>query len=75
MERRKRLLTVAQVADRLGVSVNTVRRWADQGFIPVARTPTGHRRFDPDQIEAVVAGMTPASLLPEAGVEVEDRDH
>ena len=75
MERRKRLLTVTQAAERIGVSPQTVRRWADEGLIPVARTPTGHRRFDADQIEAVVAAMTPASLAPEARTEVEDRDH
>jgi excisionase family DNA binding protein len=59
MERRKRLLTVAQAAERLGISPQTVRRWADEGLIPMARTPTGHRRFDPDQIEAVAAEMQP----------------
>jgi excisionase family DNA binding protein len=64
MERRKRLLTVAQAAERLGISPQTVRRWADEGLIPMARTPTGHRRFDPDQIESVAASMTPPSAPP-----------
>jgi excisionase family DNA binding protein len=65
MEKRKRLLTVAQVADRLGVAPQTVRRWADQGFIPVARTPGGQRRFDAEQIEAFAATITPGPLLSE----------
>lgn len=62
MERRKRLLTVAQAAERLGVSPQTVRRWADEGLIPMARTPTGHRRFDADHIEAVAESMVPRPL-------------
>lgn len=62
MERRKRLLTVAQVADRLGVAPQTVRRWADRGFIPVARTPGGQRRFDAEQIEAFAASMMPVPM-------------
>jgi excisionase family DNA binding protein len=32
-------------ARRLGVSEGTLRRWADNGRLPVFRTPTGQRRF------------------------------
>jgi excisionase family DNA binding protein len=38
-------LTVSEVASELGVSENTVRRWADAGYIQVFRTPGGQRRF------------------------------
>jgi excisionase family DNA binding protein len=38
-------LTVSEVASELGVSENTVRRWADAGHIQVFRTPGGQRRF------------------------------
>lgn len=37
----------------LGVSIKTVRRWADRGMLAHMRTPTGYRVFDP----AVVAEM------------------
>lgn len=38
-------VSIGEAADKLGVSVKTVRRWADAGKINFERTPTGHRRF------------------------------
>ena len=35
-----------QVAELLGVSVDTVRRWADEGRIATRRAPSGHRLVD-----------------------------
>lgn len=37
---------LGQVADLLGVSVDTVRRWADAGRLPTARTDGGQRTVD-----------------------------
>jgi excisionase family DNA binding protein len=34
-----------QVAIALGVSESAVKRWCDQGLLPLARTPGGHRRI------------------------------
>jgi molybdopterin-binding protein len=39
-------LTVAQAAELLGVSPDTVRRLADRGDLKASRTPGGRRRFD-----------------------------
>lgn len=44
-EQATRLLTPAQVAVLLGVDPKTVRRWSNEGRLPVNRTPGGHRRF------------------------------
>jgi excisionase family DNA binding protein len=52
-EQPTRLLTVSQAAARLGVHQDTLRAWADKGLVPVIRTPTGYRRFDPGEIERV----------------------
>lgn len=38
-------LTLSQAAELLGVHPTTLRRWADNGDIPVQVTPGGHRRF------------------------------
>lgn len=38
-------LTLSQAADVLGVHPTTLRRWCDNGDIPVKLTPGGHRRF------------------------------
>ncbi len=38
-------LTLSEAARRLQVHPTTLRRWADNGDIPVLLTPGGHRRF------------------------------
>jgi len=44
-------LAITEAAQRLGVHVTTLRRWADDGDIPVMLTPGGHRRFSSMEIE------------------------
>lgn len=41
----RKWLPLSKAAARLGVHPTTLRRWADQGEIPVMLTPGGHRRF------------------------------
>lgn len=41
-----RTLTASEAAALIGVSVATVRGWADNGLIPSHRTIGGHRRFE-----------------------------
>lgn len=38
-------LTLSEAAQVLGIHPTTLRRWADNGDIPVKVTPGGHRRF------------------------------
>src|SRR5579862_9158639 len=38
-------MTLTQASRALGVTPNTLRRWADRGQIPSFVTPGGHRRF------------------------------
>lgn len=62
------LLTVGEVAARLGVSPSTVRMWGTRyGLVASARSEGGHRRYTPDDVErlrrmheAVIAGADPA---------------
>ncbi len=53
MEDAPKLLTVSKAAARLGVHPDTLRAWADKGLVSVIRTPTGYRRFEPDEIDRV----------------------
>ena len=47
-------LTRGEVARLLGVSPNTVARWARDGRIPCQMTLGGHRRFERNVIEDLV---------------------
>jgi excisionase family DNA binding protein len=50
-------LTTSQAARELGVSLGTIRRWADLGYLRAYRTPGGQRRFNVDQIESFVRSL------------------
>jgi excisionase family DNA binding protein len=45
MEDSQITISIGDAAKKLGVSVKTVRRWADAGKLRFERSPTGHRRF------------------------------
>jgi excisionase family DNA binding protein len=49
-----RWLTLGEASRTLGVTPNTLRRWADRGEIPSFTTPGGHRRFPLAAVEALV---------------------
>lgn len=50
---RGEILRLSEAAAVLGVHPDTLRRWADSGKVPSARTPGGERRFSRSDIEAV----------------------
>jgi len=51
------LLTPAEVAERFGVNVKTITRWADAGLLTCQRTLGGHRRFSAEQVERMIAAQ------------------
>lgn len=60
---RNDLIAPSQAARRLGVSTETLRRWAEEGRIAVARTPgasSGHRRYYLAEIEKLAAPIVDA---------------
>jgi excisionase family DNA binding protein len=52
----RRTLTTSEAAALLGVSVPTVRAWADSGRVPCHRTAGGHRRFELEELSDWLRG-------------------
>jgi excisionase family DNA binding protein len=50
-------LSTSQAARALGVSLGTIRRWSDMGYLESYRTPGGQRRFSHDQIDQFVGSL------------------
>lgn len=50
-----RELSTSALADRLGVSEQTVRYHARKGRLPFNETPGGHRRYDEAEVRAALA--------------------
>jgi molybdopterin-binding protein len=57
-------LRIGQAAELLGVSADTVRRWADDGRLPSRRTPGGQRVVDGAALAGLAAEQATA---PEPG--------
>jgi len=47
--------STADVARRLGVSIPTVQRWVDQGYLKAWKTVGGHRRIDDESLQQFMA--------------------
>ena len=52
-------LKTSDVADKMGVGVKTVTRWAVTGSLRAAVTPGGHRRYYLSDVEAMLSGRAP----------------
>lgn len=65
MEHETPILRIGWLADRFGVSPESLRVWERQGLIPPAhRTPGGHRRYGREHVAALgrlLQGETPLS--------------
>jgi excisionase family DNA binding protein len=51
--------TTTQAARYLGVSLGTIRRWADAGHVQCYRTPGGQRRFSREQLDRFLTSLEP----------------
>lgn len=49
-------LSIGEACAFLGVDQSTLRRWTDDGRVPVFKTPGGHRRYAREDLRALVAG-------------------
>ena len=50
-------LSTSQAAQALGVSLGTIRRWSDMGYLESYRTPGGQRRFSHEQIDQFIGSL------------------
>ena len=57
-DRTQLAFTSSQAASYLGVSLATVRRWSNDGYLRGYRTPGGQRRFSRDQLDAFVRSLS-----------------
>jgi excisionase family DNA binding protein len=60
-------LSTSQAARALGVSLGTIRRWSDMGYLESYRTPGGQRRFSRDQIEEFIESLQRGSRPVQTG--------
>jgi excisionase family DNA binding protein len=58
-------LSTSQAAQALGVSLGTIRRWSDMGYLQSYRTPGGQRRFSREQIDAFIRSLQGDEQPPE----------
>ncbi len=54
-------LSTSEAARHLGVSLSTVRRWSDAGYLRGYRTPGGQRRFTVEQLDDFLASLEDSS--------------
>jgi putative resolvase len=54
------LVPLREAVQRLGLSPNTLRKYADQGIIPFMRTKSGQRRFD---VDAYIGRQSRAAVI------------
>jgi excisionase family DNA binding protein len=63
METEARLLNVGQAASYLGVSAASLRKWSNDGLVPVFRTPGGQRRFAVKDLDDFMQSMRQPSSV------------
>jgi excisionase family DNA binding protein len=63
---RQLVFTSSQAARYLGVSLATIRRWADAGHLSCYRTPGGQRRFSRDQLDGFISSLQRSGRAPRA---------
>lgn len=57
-----------EVAQRLGVSESSVKRWLDQGVVPVLRTAGGHRRVSEESLDDLLNQLKTTAGYPRLSV-------
>lgn len=64
---------VGEAAQRLGISIPTLRRWCEKGKLRYRRTKKGHRRIHAEEIERLLALRKKAKQSKGQGGEAEEQ--
>ncbi|MGI9020548.1 MAG: MerR family transcriptional regulator [Solirubrobacterales bacterium] len=64
MQEEARLLNVGRAAAYLGVSAASLRKWSNDGLVPVYRTPGGQRRFAISDLDEFMQSMREPGRVP-----------
>ena len=67
VEETSRWLSLGGASRLLEVNEATLRQWADNGYLPVYRTPGGHRRFLREDVAALAEGSMDTDEAAHAG--------
>ncbi len=67
------VFTSSQAARYLGVSLATIRRWTDAGYLIGYRTPGGQRRFSREQLDDFIASLQRTGTRAEGSAEGKGR--
>ena len=67
-------LTTSEAARHLGVSLSTIRRWSDMGYLNGYRTPGGQRRFSIEQLDTFIDSLQSGGPMRQAEPEPELTD-
>jgi excisionase family DNA binding protein len=60
-QQRSRFLNVGEAAEYIGVSAASLRKWSNDGFVSVYRTPGGQRRFSQSDLDEFMRSMRQSS--------------
>ena len=50
-------ISAPQAASALGVSLSTIYRWSDMGYLESYRTATGQRKFSQERIDGFISQL------------------
>lgn len=56
MKEYNEIMSIADAAKYLGVSIDSVRRWEKKGYIKSFRTPGNHRRYNKKDLNRIKNG-------------------
>lgn len=69
----KKWLSIHDACAMVGVDQSTLRRWSDDGKVPVFRTPGGHRRYAEEDLRTLVGSNGRRPDRPRIRQEMTDR--